>query len=280
MQLLLASNVIAKRVFSTLYIYIDIAFLVLFCIALICKKKYLTLLWALFGGVLYMLVDYGIFHALMHSRFIEGGNLFWVLLWMSMSYGITNFALLWLWIGKDKHAIEFTLAIFIWWLVAPMIASSFGANMGQITIWRETSGYHGYMAIILAVTFGAAIVYNLIQKDRSKRFPILRLLLIGIAVQFAWEFFLLIGGIRSDGFSFEQKITTIIVNSLLETNLGGVMIFCLFVLITKFFNENLTKRKDKISFTERIKEINETPSCFKLERHKNSNNNNSSPTDV
>lgn len=259
-------NIIAKRVFSPLYIYIDIAFLLLFSIGLIYKKKYLTFLWSLFGGILYMIVDYGIFHLLLHQRFIEGADLFWVLLWMSMSYGMTNFALLWLWIGKDEHAIEFTLAIFLWWLAAPMIASGFDTSSKLITIWRETDGYHGYMALILFISFSAAILYNLIQKEKAKRFPLLRILIIGISVQFSWEFFLLIGGIRSDGFPLEEKITTMIVNSLLETNLGGVMIFTIFTFITKNFRENLSKREDSISFTERIKEINETPS--KLIRHK------------
>lgn len=97
-----ASEVIAKRVFSHLYIYLDIVFLVALIAILILKKRYLTVLFGLFGGILYMIVDYGIFHLATHSRHIEGGSMFWVLLWMSMSYGITNFVLIWTWIAKDK----------------------------------------------------------------------------------------------------------------------------------------------------------------------------------
>ncbi len=96
-------EIVAKRVFNTLYIYLDICFLVFLCAMLIVKKKYLTLLWGIAGGILYMIVDYGIFHLLTHSRSIEGGHLFWVLLWMSMSYGITNFVWIWLWISKDER---------------------------------------------------------------------------------------------------------------------------------------------------------------------------------
>ena len=100
---LLASEIVAQRVFNPLYIYLDIVFLVALCVLLAVKKKYLTLLWGIAGGVLYMVVDYGIFHLLTGSRSIEGGNLFWVLLWMSMSYGITNFVWIWLWFSKDKQ---------------------------------------------------------------------------------------------------------------------------------------------------------------------------------
>lgn len=253
----LASEVIAKRVFSHLYIYLDIVFLVALLGLLFYKKRYLTLIFGLFGGILYMIVDYGIFHLAMHSRFIEGGDLFWVLLWMSMSYGITNFVLIWVWMSKDRHTVEWTLFIIIWWIAAPMLAQSFGGGLPTVTIWRETNGYHGYMALILLAGYAAAIVYNLIQKDRLKRFNILWLLAIGIAVQFAWEFCLLVGGIRSDGFGWEQKLNTIVVNSLLETNLGAVPIFAIFTLITSRFTENLKKR-EPVSFTERVKEINQT----------------------
>lgn len=53
-------------------------------------------------GFVYRAVDYGIIHLLCHSRLIEGGNLFWVLLWMSMSYGFANFVWIWLWLDKDE----------------------------------------------------------------------------------------------------------------------------------------------------------------------------------
>lgn len=45
------------------------------------KKKYMTVLVGLVMGVVYMLVDYGIFHLVCHSRTIsEGHSLFLVLL--------------------------------------------------------------------------------------------------------------------------------------------------------------------------------------------------------
>lgn len=253
---LLATDVVAKRVFSHLYIYLDIVFLVALLGILIWKKRYLTVLFGVFGGILYMIVDYGIFHLAMHSRHIEGGNLFAVLLWMSLSYGITNFVLIWTWIAKDKRTVEFTVFILVWWIAAPMLAQSFGNGLPEVTIWRETKGYHGYMALILFAGYTGAIIYNLLQKDKDKRFPILRLLLIGIAVQFCWEFSLLTGGIRSDGFGWEQKLNTIVVNSLLETNLGAVPIYCIFIAVTQRLNENLKKRTDKLTFTQRVSELN------------------------
>lgn len=257
--MLLSGEIIAQRVFNPLYIYLDTAFLVALCALLFFKKKYLTLIFGLFGGVLYMLVDYGIFHLALHTRSIEGGDLFWVLLWMSMSYGITNFVWMWLWMARDEHKVEWTLLIVVWWIAAPMLANTFGGNLPPIKIQRTTGAYHGYMALILFAGYAAAIVYNLFQRDKAKRFPLLWLLITGIAVQFGWEFSLLIGGIRSAEItSFADKITTLVVNSLLETNLGAVPIYCIYVFTTARLNENL-KRREKVSFTERIAELNNTP---------------------
>lgn len=253
---LLSTEIIAQRVFNPLYIYLDIVFLVALCVLLILKKKYLTLLFGIFGGLLYMVVDYGIFHLALHTRSIEGGDLFAVLLWMSMSYGITNFVWIWLWFSRDKHKFAWTLLIVVWWISAPMLANTFGGSLEPIKIQRTTGSYHGYMALILFAGYAAAIVYNLFQKDKTKRFPLLWLFVTGVAVQFGWEFSLLVGGIRSAAIeAFSDKIMTLVVNSLLETNLGAVPIYCIYVLITARITENLKKR-EKTSFTGRIAELN------------------------
>ncbi len=255
-------EIVAQRVFNPLYIYLDICFLVFLCAMLVVKKKYLTLLFGLAGGVLYMIVDYGIFHLWTHSRTIEGGDMFWVLLWMSMSYGITNFVWIWLWFSKDKHLLEWSLLIVVWWIAAPMLASTFGKDLPPIKIQRTTGSYHGYMALILFAGYAAAIVFNLLQKDKKKRFPLAWMLAIGILVQFAWEFSLLAGGIRSAEFAdFGEKIKTLVINSLLETNLGAVPIFCIYLLVTARINEDLTKR-EKTTFLGRMAEINATSVRF------------------
>ena len=101
------TEIIARREFSPLYIWLDIAFLLLFAALLIWKKKYMTILVGALAGILYMIVDFGIFHLVCHSRSIsDGHSLFWVLLWMSVSYGFTNFAWIWLWLSKDERPFE------------------------------------------------------------------------------------------------------------------------------------------------------------------------------
>ena len=141
-------DIIARRQFDPLYIWLDIAFLLVLAGLLLWKRKYMTVLVGLFFGLVYFAVDYGLFHLVFHARTIsEGYSLFWVLLWMSMSYGFTNFAWIWLWISKDKRLFEWSALILFWWLCAPMIAATFGRGE-PIVIQRTTGAYHGYMEFV------------------------------------------------------------------------------------------------------------------------------------
>ena len=249
-------EIIARRQFDPLYIWLDIAFLVLFALVLLWKKKYMTVLVGIFFGFVYFAVDYGLFHLVFHARSITGGDLFWVLLWMSMSYGFTNFVWIWLWISKDKHLLEWSLLILIWWLCCPMLAATFGGGT-PIVIQRTTGSYHGWMALILFAGYAAVIGWNLFQKDQTLRINLLWLLAIGILVQLGWEAGLLLGGIRSAGFeNFSDKILTLVTNSLLETNLGMPYIYAIFLAYSAKFTEQLTRRTKPLSFTERLRENN------------------------
>lgn len=253
------TEIIARRQFAPLYIWLDTAFLIVFALMLIWKKKYMTVLVGLVMGVVYMAVDYGIFHLLLHTRSIsEGYSLFWVLLWMSMSYGFTNFTWIWLWLSKDKHLFEWSLLILSWWFCAPLITQTFAGDAAPIVIQRTTGSYHGYMAVILFVGYLGVIIYNLAQKDRLRRINIPWILAIGVLVQFGWEAGLLIGGIRSAGFaSVGDKLLTLVVNSLLETNLGMPYVYCIFAAYTAKFTEQLRPRELRLTFGERVVENNQ-----------------------
>ena len=249
-------ELIARRQFVPAYIALDTVFLLVLAGLLLWKKRRMAALVGGIMGVVYFIVDYGVFHLICHSRSIEGGSLFWTLLWMSMSYGFTNFAWIWLALDKDEYLIEWSLLILCWWFCCPMLAQLIGFGQMPIVIQRTTGAYHGWMAAILFVGYLLAVVRNLRESDRKCRIDLLRLLAIGIAAQFAWEAALLLGGVRSAGLDFAEKLRPLIVNSLLETNLGMPYVYLIFVALTRRFTPALARRKDVPSFRERIAENN------------------------
>ena len=238
----IVDQITPTRNFNLTYIILDTIFLFILAGLLVWKKRYLTLLFGLFGGVLYLIVDYGGFYAVSHTRqvLIDGVvqselNTFWVLLWMSMSYGFTNFIFIWTLVSKDKLWKYWIFLICMWWICVPSIASLGGPS--NIQTRRTTNAYHGYMAITLVVSYLVLIGWMLYKKQN---FSLLwKLNLIGISVQFAWEAALLINGVRPLN---NMSVQTLIVNSLIETNLGMPLIYLIYLVITKYRGEDLKKQ--------------------------------------
>ena len=231
-------EIIPSRSLNLTYIILDIIFLVVLLILFIVTKRYLTLLFALFGGILYFIADYGFFYLIFNERVVESADPFWFLLWLSMSYGITNFAFIWMALKKDKNLAEFSILIFLWWIAAPLISGNVPGAEGNIEISRTTS-YHTGMAIMLIVGYLIVVILNL-TKFKNNKLPIIRMLIVGITVQFAWEFALYISGIRP---SNDASFRTMILNSLVETNLGIPYIYFIQKFILNHFTEDLKKVK-------------------------------------
>jgi hypothetical protein len=221
-------DIVAARTLNTLYICLDIAWLILFCGLLLVFKRRLALLVGLLAGVVYFLVDYGYFYRILGTRVIQGADPFWFLLWLSFSYGITNFAWIWLLLDRDGHAVEWSTLIVTAWLAIALLSQNFGSGFPVISIQRGTGAYHGIMAAILFVGYLFVIVQNLRGREKVN---ILWLMAIGIGVQFSWEAVLLVTGIRPAGFE------ALVVNSLIETNLGLPYVFFIHRAVVQKFSK-------------------------------------------
>lgn len=250
MNINVLSQITPTRSFNLAYIILDSLFLITLCLLLFFQKKKVTLLFSLFGGLLYLLVDFGIFYLLLKSRtiyIIKDGEMVLqnkimtliILTWLSFSYGITNFCYIWLALKKDKNFIQYMFLIFGWWLMVPTL-SKMGGEATIVTM-RTTNEYHWVMALILVVGYGGFIIYELFNKNNKSK--ILWLNLIGISIQFAWEVALLINSIRPWN---EMSVKTLIINSLMETNLGMPYIYLIYLGISKHFNEDLTKKSKSL----------------------------------
>jgi len=213
-----------SRTFSSLYIILDIAWLLVFIVTLLYFKKRVAVIVGLLAGILYFLVDYGIFYQLLVTREVTGADPFLFLLWLSMSYGFTNFAWIWLLLDRDGHGVEWSLLPILGWITIGQLNSSFGAGFTEISISRGTGAYHGIMALILCLGYLYLIIQNLRGKEKVN---ILWLLAIGIGVQFAWEAALLLSGIRPPLWQ------PLVVNSLIETNLGMPLIYLIHRYVAK-----------------------------------------------
>lgn len=228
-------EVIPSRELNLLYIFLDIGFLLFLAGVLVYTKRYAAAIFGFLGGLLYFLVDYGGFYWLLGTRTVEGADPFWFLLWLSMSYGFTNFAWIWLWLDRDGYTLEWSLLIPAGWLAVGLLSQNFGGGFPVIRIARGTGGYHGVMALLLFVGYAILCLHNLRTPEKEKRYPIPWILGIGVLVQFSWEFILLITGIRAQG------LAPLVVNSLLETNLGLPYLYLIHRAVTRRRREDLRR---------------------------------------
>jgi hypothetical protein len=225
-------EIVAARTFNTLYIYLDIIWLLAYAAILIYNKRYLAIVVGIVGGLIYFAVDYGIFYLILNTRSINGADPLWFLLWLSMSYGFTNFAWIWLLLDRDGKAVEWSTLTVAGWIAVAFLSQNFGSTFPIVSIQRGTTSYHGIMALILVAGYAYLILNNLKSKS-SEKVNILRLLAIGIGVQFSWEFILLISGIRPVG------VLPLIVNSLIETNLGLPYLYLIHKVVTRRVSEEM-----------------------------------------
>ncbi len=258
------SYVQPTRNFSLAYIIIDALFVVSFVVILFLSKRKVTAYWALAGGLLYFIVDFGIFYAALGSRqiysyvgdssnvnLLSSLNTMWVLLWMSMSYGITDFAFIWIWLNNDKRKIEYSSLIVVFWICCPLIASfinNLNPNMVYFETTRSTDKYHGIMGLIMLVGYFIIILMNIFSKKEEK-IPIIRLFVIGFMAQFLWEFILLVFNIRSQTYSSDilRTLSTLIQDSLVETNLGMPYIYFIHKVVSSRWNEDTTKKERSVA---------------------------------
>jgi len=200
------------RDFNSLYILVDLIWLATYVSLLAAFKRRTALAVGAAAGVVFFVVDYGVFHLALGTREVNGAHPFWFLLWLSMSYGITTFAWMWLLLDRDRHAVEWSVLTGLGWFLAGFVSQSYGADFAGLSIRRGTVSYHGAMVVILVCGYLLLAIRNM--RNPAARVNLLRLLAIGVGVQFAWEFALLVSGIRP------FSIVPLIRNSLVETNLG------------------------------------------------------------
>ncbi len=227
------AEVVAARTMNELYILLDLVFLRVLLGVLLYTKRYQAAIVGGLGGLLYFLVDYGVFYLALGTRTVEGADPFWFLLWLSMSYGFTNFVWIWVWLDRDGHALEWSLLIVSGWICTALLSQNFGGGFAQISISRGTHQYHGVMALLLFIGYGLLCLQNIRCPDKKQRAPLGWILAIGILVQFGWEFVLSVTGIRN------PSLQTLLVNSLLETNMGLPYLYWIHRAVGRRYNERL-----------------------------------------
>lgn len=220
-----------NRVLNGLYIVLDSFFLLMLVFYFAKSKRFIPLLVGFLGGLLYFIVDYVGFYLVLGTRVVTGAHPLYFLLWLSMSYGFTNMAWMWLWFAEKENRLEWSTLIIVAWFSIAIITAGLGGAWPEISIQRGTGGYHWIIAVLLFIGYGYIILKNLSAKVGTERVDIKSILCIGLLVQFSWEAVLYITGIRQAG------LQTLIIDSLLETNMGAPYMYLIHAAVLRRYDK-------------------------------------------
>ena len=209
----MVNDYLVRRSFNVLYIWIDTILLLAFVCILTRLRRWAALVVGLLGGVLYFIVDYGLFYVLLGTRTVIGMSIVPLEFWLSFSYGITNMAWMWLWFDEPDNRWEWSIFFPTGWLTSALVSQGFGGAFHSVHIARHVSSYHGIMVVFALAGYAWLAIHNLRHPD--ERYSIRSALTIGIGIQFTWEAVLMISGIRPLAWH------PLVIDSLIETNLGA-----------------------------------------------------------
>ncbi len=130
-------EVIAARTMNSLYIWLDIAYLMMLLGVLLWTKRRQAVIAGLIGGALYFAVDYGMFYLLLGTRQVVGADPFWFFAMAFHQLRIYKFFVwIWLWLDRDGHTLEWSVLIVAGWLATALLSQNFGNQFSQISIMR------------------------------------------------------------------------------------------------------------------------------------------------
>ncbi len=225
---------IVTRTFSIDYIYLDLIFILIWIIFLVKRRYWMPIIWGIIGWVVYIFVDYYLWHIVMGVRTYEGSiNPFLFFLWFCFSPGFVQFSYVFVMFEKrNKHEIIFwTLLFYIGWTATGLLSQLFTINSDIIEVARNMNVANQRLSFSLLVVLNLIIGLYLIYKQKLRKEDLLYIFIIGTLVEFCLEFTLWISGIRIE--QGEWSIVLMIINTLVEFNMGIVLMYLVWRVFKK-----------------------------------------------
>ncbi|MFX1308769.1 MAG: hypothetical protein ACFFB6_02410 [Promethearchaeota archaeon] len=224
------STVIVTRTIGMDFIYFDIIFLIIWIFFLIRKKYWLSIAWGLCGWLIYIFTDYILWYLITQTRHYTGPLVPLVFfLWFCFSPGFVQFSYVFVMFEKRnfKDLLNFTLLFYLGWTFVALGSQIIPLDDRLIEVSRDMSIGNQRFNEMIMVLINVIIALILYLKKKLRLEDILYLFLVGILVEFSLEFSLAISGIRQSQGTWSLGL--LILNTLLEFNLGIVLMYLLWV---------------------------------------------------
>ena len=224
------TEAVVARTIGIDFIYLDLLFITIWVSFLIKRKYWTPIKWGLLGWIIYIFVDYVYWYLITQTRHYTGPlDPFLFFLWFCVSPGFVQFSYVIVMFEKrnKRELIFWTLLFFIGWTLVSVGSQILPINDTLIEVYRdmnvENQRFNEVLMVLINIVIAAALYY----KKKLRLEDILFLFLVGTLVEFGLEFTLSVSGIRQEQGGW--SLITMIVNTLIEFNLGIILMYLLWV---------------------------------------------------
>ncbi|MFX1378798.1 MAG: hypothetical protein ACFFA4_06855 [Promethearchaeota archaeon] len=225
-------NAIVTRTIGMDFIYLDLIFLSIWIFFLIRKRYWLSIIWGVCGWLIYIFTDYILWYLITQTRSYTGPlDPLIFFLWFCFSPGFVQFSYVFVMFEKRNvnDLIIFTLLFYLGWIFVGYGSELIPLDDRLIEVSRDMNIANQRFNEVIMVLINIGVALILYFKKKLRLEDILYIFLIGTLVEFSLEFSLAISGIRQ-----AQGVWTLellIINTLLEFNLGIVLMYLLWAFI-------------------------------------------------
>lgn len=226
------TDVVVARSFGLDYIYLDIIFLIIWIFYLVRKKYWIPIAWGVLGWFVYIFTDYILWYMVTHTRqYIGPLDPFIFFIWFCFSPGFVQFSYVILMFEKRnrKDLIFFTLLFYFGWIIVSSGSRLLPIDDTVIRVYRDMNIDNQRFNMTIMVFINIFIAVFLYIKKKVRLEDVLYLFLVGTLVEFALELTLAVSGIRQEQGTWNLGL--MILNTLIEFNLGIVLMYLLWVPI-------------------------------------------------
>lgn len=227
----MTTSVVARTI-GIDFIYFDIIFITIWVVFLIKKKYWTPIIFGILGWIIYIFVDYVYWYLITQTRHYIGPlDPFLFFIWFCFSPGFVQFSYVIVMFEKrNKNELLFwTLLFYIGWTLVSVGSQVIPLNDTIIEVYRNMDVENQRLNELIMVLINIGVAAILYFKKKLRLEDVLYLFLVGTLVEFALEFTLSVSGIRQGQGGW--NILTMIVNTLLEFNLGIILMYLLWIPI-------------------------------------------------
>lgn len=240
---------IVIRIFDVDFMLLDLIFTSIW-ILILYKKGYIKpLIFGLFGIMINMIIDYGVWFSIQGVRTVE--NLpawmspFAFFIYFSITYGMIEYSYVQVMfsINSQKESareemIRWSLFLFGGWLLFGLLSSVLPINDAEVTVQRVMTEQRVFQVYGLIAEYMLLVILAYLGKFGLSWKKILYIFSVGFFVHFSMELTLLLSGIRN------LDLFNLIFNSIIEFNTGAPILYLMLFAVVPFIEGKLGRRDE------------------------------------